>query len=183
MRARGAALAAVGLFVTFATPPTAAQESPNRPHYVKSVKVPGLEVRFLDFKWDPEVFATLEKGGPHPVGRRSWVLARLLATTNPFRCDGKVIPVGPSLLILNPAQAGAGPTLELRSIDMREVFVNMNVIAVPPPGATYWQAPASFRHVAAKTDRLDVALAEEGGRIDVIVHYGDRETRTTLVRY
>ena len=182
MRYGSAVLAGVALSAALAAP-LVAQESPNRPHYVKSVKVQGLEVRFLDFKWDEEVFTTLEKGGPHPVGRRSWVLARLLATTNPFRCAGKVIPVGPSLLILNPAQAGAGPTLELRSIDMREVFVDMNVIAVPPPGETYWQAPATFRKVAGKTDRLEVTLAEEQGMIDIIVHYGDRETRTTLVRY
>jgi hypothetical protein len=183
MRYRKAALAGgIALLVTLGRP-TIAQESPNKPHYVKSVKVPGLEVRFLDFKWDPEVFQTLERGGPHPVGRRSWVLARLLATTNPFRCEGKVIPVGPSLLILNPSQGGAAPTLELRSIDMREVFVNMNVIAIPPPGATYWQAPASFRKVAAVADRLEVTLAEADGSIDILVHYGDRETHTTLVRY
>jgi hypothetical protein len=182
MRYRPAALAGVALSVALGGP-TVAQESPNKPHFVKSVKVPGLEVRFLDFKWDPEVFATLEKGGPHPVGRRSWVLARLLATTNPFRCEGKVIPVGPSLLILNPAQADAGPTLELRSVDMREVFVDMNVVAVPPPGDTYWQAPASFRKVAATADRLEVTMTEGQGTIAIIVHYGDRETRTTLVRY
>jgi hypothetical protein len=182
MRYRTAAVAGAALFVMFARL-TVAQEPPNRPHYVKSVKVPGLDVRFLDFKWDPEVFATLEKGGPHPVGRRSWVLARLLATTNPFRCAGKVIPVGPSLLILNPSQAGAGPTLELRSIDMREVFVNMNVVAEPPPGETYWQAPASFRKVDTVADRLEVTLAEGQGTIDIIAHYGDREARTQLVRY
>jgi hypothetical protein len=182
MRYLPAALAGIALFGTFARP-TVAQESPNRPHYVKSTKVPGLEVRFLDFKWDAEAFATLEKGGLHPVGRRSWVLARLLTTTNPFRCAGKVIPVGPSLLILNPAQAGSGPTLELRHIDMREVFVNMNVVAEPPPGETYWQAPASFRKVAALAPRLEVTLDEGQGTIDVVVHYGDRETRTQLVRY
>jgi hypothetical protein len=182
MRYPPAALVGVALCVTFARP-VVAQESPNRPHYVHSVKVPGLDVRFLDFKWDEEVFTTLEKGGPHPVGRRSWVLARLLSTTNPFRCAGKAVPVGPSLLILNPAQAGAGPTLELRSIDMRDVFVDMNVIAEPPPGVTYCQMPASFRKVPALAGRLEVTLAEEKGSVDVIAHYGDRETRTTLVRY
>jgi len=176
------AVAGVALCVAFARP-TAAQEPPNRPHYVKSIKVPGLDVRFLDFKWDEEVFTTLEKGGPHPVGRRSWVLARLLATTNPFRCEGKAVPVGPSLLILNPAQAGVGPTLELRSIDMREVFVDMNVIAVPPPGETYCQMPATFRKVPAVADRLEVTLTEGEGTVDVVVHYGDRETSTRLVRY
>jgi hypothetical protein len=182
MRYGPAALAGVALSMTLGGP-VVAQESPNKPNYVKTVKVPGLEVRFLDFKWDAEAFATLEKGGPHPVGQRSWVLARLLATTNPFRCEGKVIPVGPSLLILNPGRAGVGPGLELRSIDMREVFVDMNVVAIPPPGETYWHGPASFRKVPAVANRLEVTLAEGQGTIDILVHYGDREATTTLVRY
>lgn len=56
-----------------------AQEAPpNAPHVVKYLKAPGLEVRYLDFGWNPEAFAALEQGGDHPVGRRSWVLARLL---------------------------------------------------------------------------------------------------------
>ena len=39
---------------------------------------------------------------------------------------------------------GAGPTLELRYIDMREVFVDLNVIAEAPPGEAYCQLPAVF---------------------------------------
>lgn len=183
MRYPVAALASVTFFVTYARPMVAQEAPPNAPHYVKSVKVPGLDVRYLDFKWDEEAFSTLEKGGPHPVGRRSWVLARLLATLNPFRCEGKTIPVGPSLLILSPARAGEGPTLELRSIDMREVFVDINVIAEPPPGETYCQAPAVFRKVDKMAGRLEMTLTEGKGSIDLTTHYGDRETRITLVRY
>lgn len=68
-------------------PPT--QEMPkNAPHFVHSVKAPGIDVRFLDFKWDPVVFETLEKGGTAPAGRRSWVLARILLTTDPMRWRG-----------------------------------------------------------------------------------------------
>jgi hypothetical protein len=161
-----------------------AQEvGPNAPHYVKSVKVPGLDVRYLDFRWDPEAFTTLEKGGPHPVGRRSWVLARLLVTADPFRCAGKAIPVGPALLILNPAAGGEGPTLEVRYIDLREVFTNLNVIAEPPPGETYYKGPAAFRKVATTVGRLEITLTEGKGTIDIASHYGDREARITLVRY
>lgn len=192
-----AALAGVVLVVTF-TRPVAAQQPPahapypsdvppNAPHFVRSVDVPGLNLRYLDFKWDPEAFATLEKGGSHPVGRRSWVLARLLTRLAPFRCAGKLVPVGPSLLILNPARDGAGPTLELRYIDLREVFTNLNVVAEPPPGKAYCQLPAVFQKVDTTAGRLVVSLAEgkgtDGkGTIDVVTHYGDREARVTLVR-
>lgn len=187
-----AALASLALGLTF-TRPAMAQDppphapypedvSPNAPHYVRSAEVPGLNLRFLDFKWDPEAFATLEKGGSHPVGQRSWVLARMLTRLAPFRCEGKLVPVGPSLLILNPAKGGAGPTLEVRYIDMREVFVDLNVIAEPPPGETYCKIPAVFRKVNASAPRLVVSLTEGKGTIDVNAHYGDREATVTLVR-
>jgi hypothetical protein len=182
MKYQRATLACVVFFVAFARPTAAQELGPNAPHYVKSVKAPGLDVRYLDFKWDEEAFNTLEKGGSHPVGRRSWVLARLLTTLNPFRCEGKIMPVGPSLLILNPARPGAGPTLELRYIDLREVFVNMNVIAEPPAGETYCKVPAVFRKVDKKAERLELTLTEGKGSIDVVTHYGDRETHIALVR-
>ena len=192
MRQAPAAQACIALCLTFGGPvnaqdppphaPYPEHVSPNAPHYVRSVEVPGLNLRFLDFKWDAEAFSTLEKGGSHPVGKRSWVLARLLTRLAPFRCEGKLVPVGPSLLILNPAREGAGPTLELRYIDMREVFVDLNVVAEPPPGEAYCQLPAVFGKVDSTAGRLVVSLTEGKGTIDIVVHYGDREARVTLVR-
>jgi hypothetical protein len=200
MKHFAAALTGVAVVVTLARPTTAQEATPdplgprvfpsNAPHYVKSVDVPGLYVRYLDFKFDEEAFATLEKGGSHPVGRRPWVLARLQSRLAPFYCEGKTVPVGPSLLILHPAREGAaGPTLEVRYIDMREVFVDLNVIAEPPPGEAYCTLPAAFRKVETSVPRLEVTLAEgkaspeaKQGTIDVIAHFGDREARLTLVR-
>ena len=168
---------------SLATGPTLAQEAPpNAPKYVKSFQVPGLDVRYLDFRWDEQAFKTLQSGGPHPVGQRSWVLARLMITTDPFKCEGKLIPVGPSLLIVNPSKGGAPATLELRSVDMREVFVDMNVIAEPPPGETYYQAPVVWRAVGTRTNRLQMAATEGPGTVLVTANYGDRQTGLTLTR-
>jgi hypothetical protein len=199
MRLLGAVPAAVACVATLARP-SLAQEAPadppaprvlpsNAPHFVKSVEVPGLNLRFLDFKFDDEAFATLERGGTHPVGRRPWVLARLLSRTAPFYCEGKTVPVGPSILILHPSRDGGGPTLELRYIDMREVFVDLNVIAEPPPGKAYCTLPAEFHKVDAWVPRLEVTLVEgrpgadaPKGTIEIVNHFGDREARVTLVR-
>jgi hypothetical protein len=171
----------VGAFLA-AAPVT--QEMPaNAPHFVHSVKAPGIDVRFLDFKWDPVVFATLEKGGSAPAGRRSWVLARILLTTDPMRWEGTMIPVGPTLLILNPARGSVGPTFELRHVDMRDVFTDMNVVAEPPPDETYKIAPAVFRKAAGTANRLDVSLNTKGAKgnvFELLVHYGDREATLTL---
>jgi len=182
MKAR---LAVLPIFVlAIAAVPGEAQDLPkNAPHFVKTVKAPGLEVRFLDFKWDPEAFETLEKGGAHPVGKRSWVLGRLLSLTNPFKCAGHVVPVGTQLLILNPSREGKGPTLELRYIDMRDVFTDLNVIAEPPPGQKYCEGPASFRKVDAVAERLEMTAKDGKEFITLGVHIGDRQTEFKLVRY
>jgi hypothetical protein len=183
MKARLAALSVFAL-VAIAAAPGMAQDLPkNAPHFVKTAKAPGLEVRFLDFKWDPEAFETLEKGGSHPVGRRSWVLGRLLSLTNPFKCAGNVVPVGTSLLILNPARGDKGPTLELRYIDMRDVFTDLNVIAEPPPGDKFCEGAAGFRKVDAVAERLEMTAKDGKDAITLGVHIGDRMTEFKLVRY
>ena len=66
---------------------------------------------------------------------------------DPLKWNGKSIPVGPVMLVLNPRKGGVGPTLEARYIDMREVFVDLGVIAEPPPGDTYQKVPAVFQVV------------------------------------
>ena len=115
-------------------------------------------MRHLDFGWDPEAFATLEQGGDHQVGRRSWVLARLLLPTVPLKWEGRTIPVGTAILILHPGRSGVRPGFELRTIDMREVFTDLNVIAEPPPGDTLAAGPAIFEKTDSTAERLDVAL-------------------------
>jgi len=168
---------------TFAGAALDGQELPkNAPHFVKSQKAPGVDVRFLDFKWDPEAFASLEKGGDHAVGRRSWALARLLLQEAPMKWEGRTIPVGPSLLIVNPAQGGQGATLELRRVDMRDIFTNLNVIAEPPPGETYQKVPAVFEKADTVADRLEVSLEGGTGDLHLTVHIGDRRATIVLKR-
>jgi hypothetical protein len=158
-----------------------AQEMPkNAPHYVHSLKAPGIDVRFLDFKWDPVVWDTLENGGDAPAGRRSWVLARILLTTDPMRWQGAMLPVGPSLLVLNPHKGNAGPTLEIRYIDLRDVFTDMNVIAEPPPGDVYKQAPAVFEKASTTAPLFNMSLTPKGKSFELGIHYGDRKTVVTL---
>jgi hypothetical protein len=162
-----------------------AQEAPkNAPHFVKTLHAPGLEVQFLDFGWNPEAFASLEKGGDHPVGKRSWILARLILPFNILRFEGKVIPVGSTLLILHPAKAGSGPTFELRKIDMRDVFPDPNVIAEPPEGDTLGIIPAVFEKADSTAERLEVTLTDkkQTQTLELVVHYGDRRAKVVVAR-
>jgi hypothetical protein len=160
-----------------------AQEAPkNAPHFVKTLKAPGVEVKFLDFGWNPDAFATLEKGGEHPVGKRPWALARIFLPYNILRFEGKIIPVGATLVILHPARAGSGPTFELRKIDMRDVFADFNVIGEPPEGDTIGTIPAVFEKADTTADRLDVTLTDKKETLEIAIHYGDRRAKVVVAR-
>ena len=178
-------LAALGLTLVLGAPVHAQKPDrpePNAPEYIKSSKAPGLTVRYLDFLWDAEAFDAVEKGGSHRAASRSWVLARLMLEQVPLKWNGKWIPVGPNVLVLNPARGGAGPTLEARYIDMREVFVDMNVIAEPPEGETYQKVPAAFKKVDGIAPNLTLSLQEKGGTYDLGVQYGNNTATVTLTR-
>ena len=157
--------------------------APNAPKFIKSIQAPGgIDVRYVDFKWDAEAFATIEKGGSHPVGRRSWVLARVLLQDAPVKWNGRTLPVGPFLLILHPSRGGTAPTLEMRKVDLREVFRDPDVVAEPLDGETYQTAPANFRKVDTLAPRLELSVQDKPGALDLTVHYGDRQTVVTLQR-
>jgi hypothetical protein len=157
-----------------------AQPEKNAPTFIKAVERADVKVRYLDFKWDPEAFAALEKGGDAPAARRSWAIARLYPA-NPIKIDGKQISGG-NLLIINPARGDAPMTFEVRVIDMREVWVDPNVIAEPPAGETVYLKPARFEKASTLAERLTLALSERDGTITLSIHYGDRVAQLEFVR-
>ena len=163
--------------------PAAAQRPKNKPDFVKSVSAPGLGVRFLDFKWEEAAYDAMMNGGSHPAAQRSWVIARLMLHTDPLKWNGKTIPVGTTLLVLNPRRGAEPATLHLQYVDMREVFVDMNVIAEPPPGEIYKTVPAVFEKVTDTLPRLAVGLDHKGKDYVLSVQYGDRKTTLTLNSY
>ena len=156
----------VGATVAFA------QKEENAPTFITTVEVADVRARYLNFKWDEEAFEALENGGDTPAAKRSWAIARLYPS-RPIMVDGKRISGG-SLLILNPARDGGPMTFEVRVIDMREVWVDPNVIAEPPAGRTLYLAPASFEKTDSVAERLTLALSEGDGTIKLEIHFGDR---------
>jgi len=176
------ATAVLGVPVHAQEPAVAKDPNANAPKYIKTTDAPGLKVRFLDFKWDEGAFTAVEKGGSHPAAQRSWVLARLMLQEQPLKWNGRSIPVGPVLFVLNPRKGDVGPTFEARYVDMREVFVDMNVIAEPPPGETYQKIPAVFHTVARVAPRLEVTVVEKGQGYDLSIHYGNRAATIRLDR-
>jgi hypothetical protein len=176
-------LATLAGAVLIASPLLAQAKSKNAPDFVKSAKAPGLDVRYLDFKWDEAAFDAMENGGDHPAAQRSWVLARLMLQRESLKWgDSKRIPVGSALLILNPRKGATGLTFEIRHVDMREIFTDMNVIAEPPPDVTYRKAPVTFTKVDTLAPNLEVGVQEKGNAYDLTVHYGNRQATITLTR-
>lgn len=150
-----------------------AQQEKNLPTELKIITAGDVKIRYLNFKWDEEAFAALEKGSGAPAAARSWALARIL-TPEPLELDGKPI-TGGSLLVLNPARGDTPMTFEVRVIDMRDVFTDMNVVAEPPPGETVYKEPAEFETVDGVADRLTLDLQEADGNYTLAIHYGNRK--------
>jgi len=65
-------------------------------------------------------------------------------------------------------------TLEVRVIDMREVFKDANIIAEPPEGRTIHIEPADFQKVDTLAERLKISLSEGDGKMTLSIHYGNR---------
>ena len=146
-------------------------------------KAPGIEVRFVDYHWQPVLFEAMEKGRKDiPEATRNWVVARVMVETRPFTLGGVKMAVGSYALMLWPNLDGKGMAVEMRRVDMRDVLPNLNAIAPAPAGETIYKGPARFEAASPPADRLSVAVTEGQGTVVLTLRYGDRQMSLTLTR-
>ena len=72
--------------------------------------------------------------------------------------------------------------VEMRRVDMRDVFPNLNAMAPAPRGQTMYKVPARFETASPPADRLEVTLTEGEGTVVLTLRYGDRRLPLTLTR-
>jgi hypothetical protein len=158
-------------------------KEPAKDLFLHTLNAPGVEVRFVDYHWQPALFEAMEKGDRAvPEATRNWVIARITVDQRPFRIHGKLMPVGTYALAWWPNLDGKGMSIEVRRVDMREVFPNANAIAAAPRGETIYRGLASFEKTSPLAPRFDASLGEEGGTITLTVRYGDRRLLLPLQR-
>ena len=163
--------------------PTQIPKEPAKDLFMHFLNAPGVEVRFVDYHWQPALFDAMEKGTPTvPEARRNWVIARVTLDQRPLRIHGQVMPVGTYALAWWPNLDGKGMAIEMRRVDMREVLPNVNAIAPAPKGETIYKGPAKFEIVSPLAPRFDATLGEEGGTVTLTIRYGDRRLLVPLVR-
>jgi hypothetical protein len=137
----------------------------------------------VDYHWRPELFEAMEKGsGDVPEARRNWVVVRLILDDRPLTLGGRRLAVGTYGVVLWPNLDGKGMAVEVRRVDMRDVFPDINVMAPAPRGETVYKAPATFETTSPLAPRFDVALGEGEGTVVLTVRYGDRRLSLTLER-
>ena len=173
-------LAFTAIFAVLSVSGAAAQKAENMPTQVTTVHLGDVRVRYLNFKWDEAAFDALEKSSDAAGAQRGWAIARLFPD-KPIMWNGKQISGG-NLLILNPAKGNTPMSFEVRVVDMRDVWVDPNVVAVPPEGTTVYTAPAQFERVADVAERLTLALSESEGGIQLAIHYGNRLAKLQFTR-
>jgi hypothetical protein len=168
--------------VAFAFPAQAPKE-PAKDLFLHSAKVPGLEMRFVDYHWQPAIFEAMEKGsGAVPEATRNWVVARVILNARPLTFGTARLPVGNYALVLWPNLDGKGMAIEMRRVDMREVYPNVNAIAPAPKGETLYKGPAKFETVSPLAPRFNATLDPSGDTVNLTVLYGDRRLVLPFVR-
>ena len=150
-------------------------KEPAKDLFLRSAKAPGVEIRFVDYHWQPALFEAMASGkGDVPEAKRNWVVVRMVLDMRPMTLEGKRLPVGNFGIALWPNLDGNGMQVEVRQVDMRDVFPNLNAMGPVPRGETMYKGPVRFETESPVAERLDTKLTEEGGGIVITVRYGDR---------
>lgn len=125
----------------------------------------------------------MEKGSTSvPEARRNWVIARIVLEQRPLTLRGTRLPVGNYALTWWPNLDGKGMAIEMRKVDMRTVFPDVNAVAAAPRGETFYKGPALFEMASPLVERFDATLAEEGGTVTLTIRYGDRRLLLPFAR-
>ncbi len=157
-------------------------KEPAKDLFMHSAKVPGVEIRWVDYHWQPAIFAAMEKGDRSvPLATRNWVVVRLILSDRPLTIEGVKVPVGNYAVALWPNLDGKGMQVEIRRVDMRELYPTINAMAPAPRGETTYKGPARFE-TAPSASRFEAALAEGNGKVVLSIHYGDRTLTLTFTR-
>ena len=161
----------------------AVPKQPAKDLFLRSDKVPGVELRFVDYHWQPVLFEAMASGKSDvPEARRNWVYARVIIDARPLTFEGKRLAVGNYGVALWPNLDGKGMQVEVRRVDMRDVFPDINAMAPVPRGETMYRGPARLE-TGPLQERLAVTLKEEaGGRIVLTLLYGDHRLPLTFTR-
>jgi hypothetical protein len=157
-------------------------KEPAKDLFMHSQQVPGVEIRFVDYHWHPDLFDALEKGANIPEARRNWVITRVVLNDRLLTIGGTKIAVGNYALALWPNLDGKGLAVEIRRVDMREVYPNLNAIAPAPKGETVYKANVTFDHVSPSAERMDQTLVDAAGKVALTINWGDRRLVLTFER-
>lgn len=156
--------------------PAQVPKEPAKDLFLRSAKAsPGVEIRFVDYHWQPALFEAMASGkGDVPEANRNWVVVRVILDARPLTLEGKRLAVGNYALALWPNLDGKGMQVEMRRVDMRDVFPNLNAMAPAPRGETLYKGLAKFETESPLAERLDTKLAEADGGVVLTLRYGDR---------
>jgi hypothetical protein len=163
--------------------PLQVPKEPAKDLFMHSATVPGVEIRWVDYHWQPAIFAAMEKGTRAiPEATRNWVVVRLILDDRPLTLEGVKVPVGNYALALWPNLDGKGMAVEIRRVDMRELYPNLDAMAPAPRGETVYKGPARFEAATPSAPRFEASLTEGKGTVVLTVRYGDRTLGLTLTR-
>jgi hypothetical protein len=140
---------------------------------VRTVKMPGIKLDYMDVLWNETAFEAFESGGALALAQRPWFLARLELSRS-VRLDDTDVPPGVYALVAHANRDGKGTSLEVREVPPTTAL-RRGILVEAPPGRAVCQQRVTWERVnGASSPRAEIRLepVEGGGRI--ITLYGDR---------
>ena len=175
-------LKALATLALMLAPQAGIPKEPAKDLFMHSLDVPGVELRFVDYHWHPAMFDAFEKGANAPEAKRNWVIARVILNDRPLSIGRTRVAVGNYALALWPNLDGKGLAVEIRRVDMREVYPNLNALAPAPKGETVYKTNVVFDKASPAAERMDMTLTEAAGKVPLTINWGDRRLVLTLER-
>jgi hypothetical protein len=164
--------------------PAQISKEPAKDLFMHRVKAPGIEIAFVDYHWQLDVFEAMEKGsGTLLEATRNWVVARVVLDDRPLTLGSSRLAVGNYGLVLWPNLDGKGMAIEMRRIDMREVYPDVNAIAPAPRGETVYKELVKFETGQPLAPRFDIQMvSDDPAKVTLTIRYGDRRLVLSFVR-
>jgi hypothetical protein len=164
--------------------PAQMSREPAKDLFMHSAKAPGVELRFVDYHWQPAMWEAMEKGSSSvPEATRNWVVARVVLDDRPLTLGSSRLAVGNYGLVLWPNLDGKGMAIEMRRIDMREVYPDVNAVAPAPKGETVYKEVVKFETGLPLAPRFNIPMAsDDPAKVTLTILYGDRRLVVSFVR-
>ena len=180
-KSRGDSMRMAFAALLLAVPTVGPQVQPASDLAVHNEKLPSIELRYVDWHWHARPLRRDGKGGRQDSGGPAQLGPLPAPQLHAFDLPGKE-DHGEQLRLRPLAQHGRQGDDVRASEDRHAEGPGAQRLRAASGGPGVWKGPANFETVPDTVDRFSVSLAEDAGKVNVTIRYGNRRAVVTFTR-